>query len=101
MHVRRQSVTGYCETIYKGGNLMKATFNHSIELIRVRLTVEHIRDSVIERTTALYKKVKEATSAEDVVLFVWIVLVSYLLFTGYCKFGECGKIIGLYQQLRF
>ena len=80
---------------------MKATFNHSIELIKVRLTVEHMRDRVIERITSLYKKVEKTTAPEDVVLFVWIVLVSYLIFTGYCKFGECGKIIGLYQQLRF
>ena len=80
---------------------MKSTFNHSIELIKVRLTEEHMLDIVIERITSLYKKVEKTTAPEDVVLFVWIVLVSYLIFTGYCKFGECGKIIGLYQQLRF
>ena len=80
---------------------MKSTFNHSIELIRVRLTVKLMRDIVIERITSLYKKVEKTTAPEDVVLFVWIVLVSYLIFTGYCKFGECGNIIGLYQQLRF
>ena len=80
---------------------MKSTFNHSIELIKVLLTVEHMRDIVIERITSLYKKVEKTTAPEDVVLFVWIVLVSYLIFTGYCKIGECCKIIGLYQQLRF
>jgi hypothetical protein len=80
---------------------MKSTFIHSVELMRVRLVLEDIRGRVTAEITSLYKNVKEATASEDVVLFVWIVLVSYLVYTGYCKFGECGKIIGLYKQLRF
>ena len=80
---------------------MKSTFIHSVELMRVRLTLEDIRGRITEGITSLYKNIKEATATEDVVLFVWIVLVSYLVYTGYCKFCECGKIIGLYKQLRF
>ena len=80
---------------------MKATFIHSVELIKLRLALEHIREMAREGITSLCKNVKEVTTSEDVVLFVWIVLVSYLVYTGYCKFGECGKIIGLYKQLRF
>jgi len=101
MKVRKQRVTHYCEQVNKGGSSMKSTFIQSIELMRVRLTLAHMRDRVTERITALYKNVKEVTAGEDVVLFAWIVLVSYLVYTGYCKFDECGKIIGLYQQLRF
>lgn len=80
---------------------MKSTFIHSVELMRVRLALEDMRGRITEGITSLGKNVKEVTASEDVVLFVWIVLVSYLVYTGYCKFGECGKIIGLYKQLRF
>ena len=80
---------------------MKSAFFHSTELMRIRLTLETIRETAAERVTDLYKKVKEAVTTEDLVLLVWIVLVSFLLYTGYCKFGECGKIIGWYKQLRF
>jgi hypothetical protein len=80
---------------------MKATFTYSIELIKVRLALTNVVGTITERISSLYKNVKEATAAEDVVLFVWLLLVSFLVYTGYCKFGECGKIISLYQQLRF
>ncbi len=80
---------------------MKSTFSNSTELMRIRLTFENIRETAAERVTALYKNAKEAVTTEDLVLLMWIVLVSFLLYTGYCKFGECGKIIGLYKQLRF
>ena len=80
---------------------MKAAFIHSVELIKLRIAFEHIREMAREGITSLYRKIKDATETEDVVLVVWLVLVSYLLYTGYCKFGECGKIIGLYKQLRF
>ena len=80
---------------------MKSTLFHSTELMRIRLTFENIRETAAERVTGLYKNAKEAVTTEDLVLLMWIVLVSFLLYTGYCKFGECGKIIGLYKQLRF
>ena len=80
---------------------MKSTFFHSTELMRVRLTLEHTLETAAKRMAALYKNLKKAAETEDLVLLVWIVLVAYLLYTGYCQFGECGKIIGLYRQLRF
>lgn len=80
---------------------MKSTFFHSTELMRISLSFEHTLETAAKQVTALYKDIKEAVATEDMVLLVWIVLVSFLLYTGYCKFGEWGKIIGLYKQLRF
>ena len=80
---------------------MKSTFFHSTELMGIRLSFEYTLETAAERVSALYKDIKEAVATEDMVLLVWIVLVSFLLYTGYCKFGECGKIIGWYKQLRF
>ena len=80
---------------------MRSTFFHSTELMRVRLAFEHTLETAAGGIAALYKNVKRAAETEDLVLLVWIVLVAYLLYTGYCQFGECGKIIGLYKQLRF
>lgn len=80
---------------------MKSTFFHSTELMRVCLALEHTLETASKRIAALYKNLKRAAETEDLVLLVWTVLVAYLLYTGYCQFGECGKIIGLYRQLRF
>ena len=80
---------------------MKSTLFHSTELMRVRLAFEQTLETAAEVIVTLYKNVKKAAETEDLVLVVWIVLVAYLLYTGYCQFGECGKIIGLYKQLRF
>ena len=80
---------------------MKSTFFHSTELMRIRLAFEHTLETAAERIAALYKNLKKAAETEDLVLLVWIMLVGYLLYTGYCQFDECGKIIGLYRQLRF
>ena len=80
---------------------MKSIFFHSTELMRVRLAFGNTLETAAERVNALYNNLKEAVTSEDLVLLVWIVLVSFLVYTGYCQFGECGKIIGLYKQLRF
>jgi hypothetical protein len=80
---------------------MKSTVFHSTELMKIRLSFEQTLETAAQRVTALYKDIKEAVTTEDLVLLVWIVLVSFLLYTGYCKFCECGKIIGWYKQLRF
>ena len=80
---------------------MKSAFSHSTELMRVRLAFEHTLETAGERMAVIYKSLKKAAETEDLVLLVWIVLVTYLLYTGYCQFSECGKIIGLYRQLRF
>ena len=80
---------------------MKSTFFHSTELMKVLLVFEHTLERAAEGIAALYKNLKKAAETDDLVLLVWIALVVYLLYTGYCQFGECGKIIGLYRQLRF
>ena len=80
---------------------MKATPIHTIELMKVRLTYEQLRDAAIDRMTALYKAIKKSAETDDLVLIMWVVLVIALVYTGYSRFAECGKIIGLYQDLRF
>lgn len=74
---------------------------HSIEVMKIRLTYEHLRDATIEQLTTLYRKIRESAETDDVVLLMWVVLVTVLVYTGYSKFAECGKIIGLYKELRF
>lgn len=80
---------------------MRATPIHTIELMKIRLTYERLRDVAIERVTTLYRKILESAETEDMVLFMWVVLVTVLVYTGYSRFAECGKIIGLYKELRF
>ena len=80
---------------------MRATPIHTIELMKIRLTFEQLRNAAIERVTALYRKLRESAETDDIVLFMWVVLVTVLVYTGYSRFAECGKIIGLYKELRF
>lgn len=80
---------------------MKATPIHTIELMKVRLTYEQLRDAAIDRMTTLYKAIRKSAETDDLVLFMWVVLVIALVYTGYSRFAECGKIIGLYKDLRF
>ncbi len=80
---------------------MKATPIHTIELVKIRLTYEQLRDAAIDRITTLYKVMRKSAETEDLVLFLWMVLVIALVYTGYSRFAECGKIIGLYKELRF
>jgi hypothetical protein len=74
---------------------------HSIEVMKIRLTYGHLRDATREQLTTLYKKIRESAETDDIVLLMWVVLVTVLVYTGYSKFSECGKIIGLYKELRF
>ena len=74
---------------------------HSMELMKIRLAYEHLRDTTIEQVTTLYKTIKKSAETEDIVLLMWLVLVVVLVYTGYSRFAECGKIIGLYKELRF
>jgi hypothetical protein len=80
---------------------MKATPIHTIELMKVRLTYEQLRDAAIDRLATLYKAIRKSAETDDLVLFMWVVLVIALVYTGYSRFAECGKIIGLYKDLRF
>ncbi len=80
---------------------MKATPIHTIELMKVRLTYEQLRDAAIDRMTTLYKAIRKSAETDDLVLFMWVVLVIALVYTGYSRFAECGKIIGLYKDPRF
>ena len=80
---------------------MKATPIHTIELMKVRLIYEQLRDAVIDRMAILYKAIRKSAETDDLVLFMWVVLVIALVYTGYSRFAECGKIIGLYKDLRF
>ena len=78
---------------------MRAAPLHSIELMKIRLTYEHLRDTTLEQITTLYQKVRESAETDDMVLLMWVVLVTVLVYTGYSKFAECGRIIGLYKEL--
>ncbi len=80
---------------------MKAIPIHTVELMKIRLTYEQLRDAALDRITTLYKMIRKSAETEDLVLFMWIVLTIALVYTGYSRFAECGKIIGLYQELRF
>jgi hypothetical protein len=80
---------------------MKAIPIHTVELMKIRLTYEQLRNAAIDRITTLYKMIRKSAETEDLVLFMWIVLVIALVYTGYSRFAECGKIIGLYKELRF
>ena len=80
---------------------MKAIPIHTIELVKVRLIYEQVRDAAINRMATLYKTIRKSAETDDIVLLMWIVLVIALVYTGYSKFAECGKIIGLYKELRF
>ena len=80
---------------------MKSIPIHTIELMKIRLTYKQLKDAAIERITTLYKMIRKSAQTDDLVLFTWIVLVIALVYTGYSRFAECGKIIGLYKELRF
>ena len=80
---------------------MKATSIHTIELMKVRLTYEQLRDAAIDRMTTLYRAIRKSAETDDLVLFMWVVLVIALVYTGYSRFAACGKIIGLYKDLHF
>ena len=80
---------------------MKAIPIHTIELMKVRLIYEQVRDAAINRMATLYKTIRKSAETDDIVLLMWIVLVIALVYTGYSKFAECGKIIVLYKELRF
>ena len=80
---------------------MKAIPIHTVELMKIRLTYEQLRNAALDRITTLYKMIRKSAETEDLVLFMWIVLAIALVYTGYSRFAECGKIIGLYKELRF
>ena len=80
---------------------MRATSANSVEQVRSQSAYETIRTRLSALGTHLYAKAKAITETEDIVLIVWALLVVYLAWTGYSRFSECGKIIGLYRELRF
>ena len=80
---------------------MKATPIHTIELMKIRATYEQLKNAVVERVTTLYRKIRESAETDNIVLLMWVVLVTVLVYTGYSRFAECGKIIGLFKELRF
>ena len=80
---------------------MRATSVNSIEQVRSDSAYENIKNRLSALGTYLYVKGKAIAETEDIVLIVWALLVVYLVWTGYSRFSECGKIIGLYKDLRF
>ena len=80
---------------------MRATSVNSVDQIRSQSAYENIRNKLSALGTYLYVKVKEIAETEDIVIILCVLLVVYLVWTGYTRFSECGKIIGLYKELRF
>lgn len=81
--------------------MMKALTVQQSEMVRARISLEHIKDRAIENINSLYRKVKEISETEDMVVVLWAILMVCLSYTAYIRFSECGKIIGLYVQNRF
>ncbi len=80
---------------------MRATSVNSIEQVRSPSAYENIRNRLSALGTYLYEKAKGIAETEDIVIILWAIIVVYLVWTGYTRFSECGKIIGLYRELRF
>jgi len=80
---------------------MRATSVNSVDQVRSQSAYENIRNKLSALGTYLYVKVKEIAETEDIIIILWALLVVYLVWTGYTRFSECGKIIGLYKELRF
>ena len=80
---------------------MRVTSLNSIEQVKSDSAYENIKNRLSALGTYLYVKGKEIVETEDIVIIVWTFLVVYLVWTGYSRFSECGKIIGLYRELRF
>ena len=80
---------------------MRATSVNSVGQVRSQSAYENIRSRLSALGTYLYVKAKAIVETEDIVIIVWAFLVVYLVWTGYSRFCECGKIIGLYKALRF
>ena len=80
---------------------MRATSVNSVDQVRSQLAYENIRNKLSALGTYLYVKAKEIAETEDIVIILWALLVVYLVWSGYTRFSECGKIIGLYRELRF
>ena len=80
---------------------MRSTSVNSIEQVRSDSAYENIKNRLSTLGTYLYVKGREIAETEDIVLIVWTFLVVYLVWTGYSRFSDCGKIIGLYKELRF
>jgi hypothetical protein len=80
---------------------MRATSANSIEQVRSDSAYENKKNRLSALGTYLYEKGKGIAEAEDIVLIVWALLVVYLVWAGYSRFSDCGKIIGLYKALRF
>ena len=80
---------------------MRATSVNSVDQVRSQSAYENIRNKLSALGTYLYVKAKEIAETEDIVIILWALIVVYLVWTGYTRFSECGKIIGLYKELRF
>lgn len=80
---------------------MRATSVNSVDQVRSQSAYENIRNKLSALATYLYVKAKEIAETEDIVIILWALIVVYLVWTGYTRFSECGKIIGLYKELRF
>ena len=80
---------------------MRATSVNSVDQVRSQSAYENIRNKLSALGTFLYVKAKEIAETEDIVIILWALLVVYLVWTGYTRFSECGKMIGLYKELRF
>ena len=53
---------------------MKGIPIHSIELMKIRLSCEQLRDAAIDEMATVFKALKKSAETEALVLFMWMVL---------------------------
>jgi hypothetical protein len=74
---------------------------HHGEWEKSHLAYEHLKEKVSEQLSALYRRTKEFSETEDIVVVLWMVLLVGLSYVSYVRFSECGKILGLYVRCCF
>jgi hypothetical protein len=80
---------------------MRTISIHHGEWERSHLAYEHLKGKVSEQLSTLYRKMKEFSETEDIVVVLWMVLLVGLTYVSYVRFSECGKILGLYVRCCF
>jgi hypothetical protein len=80
---------------------MRTISIHQVEWEKSHLAYAHLKEKVSERLITLYRKMKEISETEDIVVVLWMVLLVGLSYVSYVRFSECGKILGLYVRCCF
>jgi len=80
---------------------MRSISIHHGEWEKSHLAYEHLKEKVLEQLSTLYRKMKEFSETEDIVVVLWMVLLVGLSYVSYVRFSECGKILGLYVRCCF